>query len=520
MLFHQPIDFQANRRPSNIALTAHDYVWDYQTLVQHSYDVARLLIDRGVQPGDRIGVLGLNSAAHLAIFIGASRVGAVAVSVNFRLAPAELAFILDDAGVNLLFVTDASIAETVTATKACRQSSTTIMGHHPEASMTLDAVFNSKAAPYDRGVNVDEHDAAMQLYTSGTTGKPKGAVLSHRNFTSLLTMMALGNDGQYTSENTDLIIAPLFHIGGAGIAYITLATGGQGILHEAFDPVRVVETIQKAQVNTLFMVPAMIQAICKLVPNVEQYNLSSLEHIAYGAAPISVPLLKEALALFKCRLSQVYGMTETAGTVISLPPEDHDRALAGEEHLLRSCGKATAGNEVKIVTEDGETLGPNQTGEICLRSASNMRHYFNRPEATEKTLIDGWVHTGDAGFIDEQGYIFLRDRIKDMVVSGGENIYPVEVENVLAGLPGIIEVAVIGVPDERFGESLLAVFALKPDSELDVNTMVQFCREKLAGYKIPRQIAFVDALPRNPSGKILKTILREPYWEGHDRRIG
>ena len=520
MLLHQPIDFQANRRPSNPALSAHDYVWDYATLVQHSHDVARLLIDHGIQPGDRIGVLGLNSAAHLAIFIGASRVGAVAVSVNFRLAPVELAFILDDAGVSLLFVTDSSIAETVTSMTSHRQGDTAIIGHHPGATITFDALFHGGAAPYNRDVNVDENDPVMQLYTSGTTGKPKGAVLSHRNLVSLLTMMTLGNDGQYTSKNTDLIIAPLFHIGGAGIAYIALATGGHGILHEAFDPVRVVETIQEEQVNTLFMVPAMIQAICKLVPNVEQYDLSSLEHIAYGAAPISVPLLKEALGLFKCRLSQVYGMTETAGTVISLPPEAHDRALAGEEHLLRSCGKATAGNEVKIVDEDGGMLGPNQTGEICLRSASNMRHYFNRPEATEKTLIDGWVHTGDAGFVDEQGYVFLRDRIKDMVVSGGENIYPVEVENILAGLPGVIEVAVIGIPDERFGEALLAIFALKPGVELDLDMLLEFCREKLAGYKIPRQIAFVDALPRNPSGKILKTTLREPYWTGHDRRIG
>lgn len=520
MLLHQPIDFQSTRRPSNQALTAHDYTWDYQTLAQHSHDVARLLLEQGVQPGDRIGVLGLNSAAHLAIFIGASRVGAVTVSVNFRLAPAELAFILDDAGVKVLFVTDSSIADSVSAMTEQRQGDTHIIGHHPQAAMSLADAFNGQAAPYDRGISVDENEPVLQLYTSGTTGKPKGAVLSHRNMTSLVTMMALGNDGQYTSENTDLIIAPLFHIGGAGIAYIALATGGHGILHEAFDPVRVVETIQKEGVNTLFMVPAMIQAVCKLVPNVEQYDLSSLDHIAYGAAPISVPLLKEALALFKCRLSQVYGMTETTGTVISLPPEDHDRALAGEEHLLRACGKACAGNEVKIVNEDGETLGANQTGEICLRSASNMREYFNRPEATEKTLIDGWVHTGDAGFMDEAGYVFLRDRIKDMVVSGGENIYPVEVENVLAGLPGVIEVAVIGVPDERFGEALLAIFALKPGTELDVDTMVAFCRDKLAGYKIPRQIAFVDALPRNPSGKILKTVLREPYWAGHERRIG
>lgn len=519
MRLHQPIDYHADRRPHHTAVVAHDHHWDYGTLVARSHAIARLMREQGISEGDRIAVLGLNSARHFAVFLAASRVGAVAVSVNFRLAPAELAFILDDANVSLLFVTDASIDQAVTAMVATREQPTRIIGDRDDAILSWEAVFHAASAPLT-DAPVSENAPVLQLYTSGTTGKPKGAVLSHRNMTSLVTSMNIGNDGAYTSDNVDLLVAPLFHIGGAGVGYLTLATGGRVILHEAFDPVRVVTTIQDNRVNTLFMVPAMIQAIVKLVPNIESYDLSSLTHIAYGAAPISVSLLKEALAIFGCDFSQVYGMTETTGTIISLPPEDHQRALAGNEQLLRACGKASPGVEVKIIDAQGNTLPPGETGEICMRSTSNMLGYYNREEATAKTLVDGWVHSGDAGYMDNAGYIYLRDRMKDMVISGGENIYPVEVENVLAGLPGVIEVAVVGIPDETFGEALLAVFVLKPGGHLDVDTMVAFCRDKLAGYKIPRRLEIVDALPRNPSGKILKTVLREPWWADHERRIG
>lgn len=519
MLIHQPIDYHASRRPQNIALSAPDYEWDYATLAAKSHSVAAALTELGITAGNRVGVLGLNSAAHFAVILGASRVGAVTVSVNFRLAPAELAFVLDDAQIDVLFVTDSSIDAVIDQTLAARSMPTRLVANRQDAHIQLADMLAQDAAPYLRDEHVTEDAPVLQLYTSGTTGNPKGAVLSHRNITSLIHMMGLANDGLYTSKTVNLVVAPLFHIGGAGVTYIGLAHGAHCLMHPSFDPVAVVEAIQTKGVTTMFMVPAMIQAIVKLVPNVEQYDLSSLEAIAYGAAPISATLLQEALALFKCDFSQVYGMTETTGTVIALPPEDHERALNGHPHLLTACGKPCPGNEVKIIDDQGRTLGINQTGEICLRSANNMLEYFNRPEATAKTINNGWVLTGDAGYIDDEGYIYLRDRIKDMVVSGGENIYPVEVENILAGLPGVVEVAVIGIPDDTYGEALLAVFAMQPDHTIDVDTMVTFCRDKLAGYKIPRRIEFVDALPRNPSGKILKTVLREPHWQGIDRRI-
>lgn len=519
MLLHQPIDYHAQRRPTHVALAAHDHHWDYAKLVNRSHAVAHLLLEAGIKPQDRVGVLGLNSAAHFAVLLGASRVGAVTVSVNFRLAPAELAFILDDAGIDVLFITDASIDEIVTTTLALRDQPTRLVADRDDAYQQLAEVMNRDSEPYINNSPMEERAPAVQLYTSGTTGKPKGAVLSHRNLLSLTQMMALSNDGLYNADTVNLIVAPLFHIGGTGVTYIGLAHGCHNIMHESFDPLRVVEAIQEHQVTSMFMVPAMIQAIVKLVPNVRDYDFSSLEIIAYGASPISATLLEEALSVFGCRFSQVYGMTETSGTVVALSPEDHLRAIEGAPHLLTSCGKPCPGNEVKIIDDSGTTLGPNQTGEICLRSASNMLGYYNREEATANTIKEGWVLTGDAGFMDDDGYLFLRDRIKDMVVSGGENIYPVEVENVLSGIPGVVEVAVIGVPDETYGEALLAIFAMKPEHSIDAEGMIAFCRDKLAGYKIPRRLECVDALPRNPSGKILKTKLREPHWAGIDRRI-
>ena len=224
--------------------------------------------------------------------------------------------------------------------------------------------------------------------------------------------------------------------------------------------------------------------------------------------------------VFKCEFIQLYGMTETAGAGILLSPSDHRRALNGKPEILGSCGRPTIGAEAKVVGENGETMPAGEVGEIWLRSDCSMLRYHNLPDATAKDLTDGWVHTGDAGYMDEEGYLYLKDRIKDMVVSGGENIYPVEVEKVLARHGAVADVAVIGVPDDKFGEALLAFVVLKPDSSLTAEEMVEFCRDKIAGYKIPRKLEVVAELPRNPSGKILKKVLREPYWKDAKRSIG
>ena len=277
--------------------------------------------------------------------------------------------------------------------------------------------------------------------------------------------------------------------------------------------------MENNKVTSIFMVPAMIMAILNL-PDIERRDFSKLDQIYYGASPISESVLARAIDVFKCQFVQMYGMTETTGTVINLSAQDHERAMSGKPELLRSCGRPSVGVKVKIMDMNAKEVPTGNVGEIWVKSDTNMTSYYNLPEATRANLTDGWIHTGDAGYMDAEGYIYLKDRIKDMVVSGAENIYPVEVENVIAKHAAVIDVAVIGIPDEKFGERLLAILVLKDGHTLTIDALITFCRKQIAGYKIPRQMEVVETLPRNPSGKILKKILRQPYWEGRNREIG
>jgi acyl-CoA synthetase (AMP-forming)/AMP-acid ligase II len=285
-----------------------------------------------------------------------------------------------------------------------------------------------------------------------------------------------------------------------------------------FDPMQVLDDMEQQPVTAVFLVPAMIGAMLQ-TPNVEQRDFSKLRQIFYGASPISETLLRQAMGVLKCDFIQMYGMTETTGTVINLSADDHRLALTDRPELLRAAGRPSVGVKAKIVDDDGIELVSGEIGELWIKSDTNMLAYDHLPEATAETLTDGWVHTGDAGYIDQQGYIFLKDRIKDMVVSGAENIYPVEVENAIAKHPAVLEVAVIGVPDEKFGEALLAFIVLKPKISLTCEELVDFCRDKIAGFKIPRQLEVINELPRNATGKILKKTLREPYWKALGRDI-
>ena len=270
----------------------------------------------------------------------------------------------------------------------------------------------------------------------------------------------------------------------------------------------------------IVLVPAMIQAILAFVPNIQDYDFSSLKRITYGASPISLETLQTALKIFNCDFVQGFGMTELSCMVLCLQPSDHQRALAGEPNLLRSCGRPLPGAELKIVDEQGNSLAAGETGELLVRSSTTMQGYWQLPEKTAETIVDGWLHTGDAGYLDEDGFFYIRDRVKDMIVSGGENIYPAEVENALFSHPAIQDVAVIGVPDIKFGEAALAVCVLKAGEAVEGDALIEFCKTRLAGYKTPRQYTFVQELPRNPSGKVLKRILREPYWENTERQVG
>jgi long-chain acyl-CoA synthetase len=325
---------------------------------------------------------------------------------------------------------------------------------------------------------------------------------------------------ELSPDAVNLVAMPLFHIGGGGWAVAGMFEGCTSVIFRELDPAALITTIGEHQITHAFLVPAVLQFML-MVPGVEDADYSSLRIFLYGASPISEEVLARCVEMFRpCKFWQAYGLTETTGAVVNLPPEDHD-PTGPNRHRLRSCGLPGPGVELRIVGYDHTTdCATGEVGEIWIRSAQNMIGYWHLPEETDKAITaDGWFKSGDAGYLDEDGYLYIHDRVKDMIVSGGENVYPAEVENVLMGHPAIADVAVIGVPHERWGGTAEAVVVRSPDTEVTEAEIIAYAKERLATFKCPTSVDWIDVLPRNPSGKILKRELREPFWEGHDRRV-
>jgi acyl-CoA synthetase (AMP-forming)/AMP-acid ligase II len=356
-----------------------------------------------------------------------------------------------------------------------------------------------------------------QMYTSGTTGRPKGAVLSHACVCSNIQQASVAIS---TSGNERvLVVAPFYHAAAAVITFVAVSVGDTIFLQEDFDPTQVVRALSEERIASALLVPAMIQFCMLAVPDASERSYDTLRTIVYGASAIAEAPLREAIDTFGCDFVQVYGMTETTAGATVLSAADHARALAGKPELLASAGRPILGTEVRIIGEDGAPAPPDTIGEIAIRGPQLMRGYWNLPEATTEALRDGWMHTGDAGLLDADGYLYIKDRTKDMIVSGGENVYPREIEDVLHEHAAVGDAAAIGVPHDTWGEAVKAVVVLRDGASADEQEIIEFCRTRLAAYKCPRSVDFVDALPRNPTGKVLKRALREPYWEGRDRRI-
>jgi fatty-acyl-CoA synthase len=336
--------------------------------------------------------------------------------------------------------------------------------------------------------------------------------------TSNAIQMMLGVPAMGPEERC-LVVAPMYHAAAAVTCF--LATLGGACLHiqADFNPFEVVRVLSEEGITTTTLVPAMIQACLVMVPDVAERRYDRLRLITYGASPISEQTLRRALEIFQCDFAQGYGMTETTAALTLLNPADHRRALAEKPGLLLSAGRALIATEVRVVDENDDPVPAGSIGEVVGRGPQLMRGYWNLPEASAESLRGGWMHTGDAGIIDADGYLYIQDRVKDMIVSGGENVYPREVEEVLYQHPAIAEAAVIGIPDDTFGEAVKAIVVLREPGGATAEVIMDFCRGKLGGYKRPKSVDFVTALPRNPSGKVLKKELREPYWKGHTRRV-
>ncbi|WP_068876742.1 MULTISPECIES: long-chain-fatty-acid--CoA ligase [unclassified Phenylobacterium] len=485
----------------------------YAELDRRSSQVGGFLQAAGVKPGDRVAWLGRPSEAWYEIFFGVAKARACFAPINSRLAVPEIAFILKDSSASVFFVTPEFFECAVTVAEHAGRPVKVIAvgGEHPafEAYAAL-----RDAAPAPRLETPQASDDVLQLYTSGTTGLPKGVRLSNANYSAFLALRHLVDGFSYAADDTVLILMPMFHVAGTNISFSGLAAGGRIVLQAEFAPTAVLKAFGEQKVAHVFLAPVMINALLQ-TPGVEEADYSSLKTVSYGASPISEAVLARATKTFGCGFIQFYGMTETTGAGTTLAPSEH----TGE--LLRSCGRPWATLETRIADEAGRTLGPGEIGEIEIRGPIIMAGYWNRPEATAETIRpDGWLRTGDAGFVDEKGFFFVHDRVKDMIVSGGENVYPAEVENAILGCPGVADAAVIGVPDERWGEAVKAIVVAAPGERPDPAAVIAWARQRIAAYKAPKSVDFIDALPRNPSGKVLRRELRKPYWEGRDRKVG
>jgi long-chain acyl-CoA synthetase len=502
-------------RPDAPAITYEGRTTTWAELDARTNQVAQALAGEGVGEQDRIAFIDKNGPEYFEFLFGGAKLNAVTVGVNWRLAPPEMEYTINDAEARVLVVGSEFLSHLEQFEPGLQTvKKIVVIGDHDKHE-PYDA-WVSKRPATDPGIEARPEDVAMQLYTSGTTGLPKGAMLTNSNLGTM--MPAIGPMWRFDAGSVNLVAMPLFHIGGSGWALVGMTQGCRSVIVREIVPQELLDTLEHEKITNAFLVPAVLQFLTML-PDCAARDFSSLRAIVYGASPITNEVLTRSLTTFRTELIQVYGLTETTGAITQLDAADHDPD-GPRAHLLRSAGKPYPHVEMKIVDESGNERPRGSVGELWTRNAQNMKGYWNKPEATDAVLTsDGWFKTGDAGYMDDDGYVFLTDRIKDMIVSGGENIYPIEVENALSGHPAVADIAVIGVPDERWGETVKAIVVLKDGATLDPDELIAYARERLAGYKIPRSVDFATELPRNPSGKLLKRILREPYWKDHDRRI-
>ena len=504
---------QACDRGEQAALHFNGHTTSYAALDRRSNSVAQALLADGVLAGDRIAVLTRNCAHFFEVLAGTAKIRACLAPINFRLATVEIAFILADMAPTLMFVSKEFLAVATEAASILPCPLRLIVLDADASRHEAYARWRDAAPAKDPALQPAPGDDLLLLYTSGTTGHPKGVRLTNLNYQCFLGAITDVPGFSYGAGETVFSTMPLFHVAGINVGMAGLAQGCTVVLVSDFVARDFLRVMEQSRANHAFLAPSMIVALLQ-TPEVAKTDFSSLKVIAYGSAPIAAESLCAARARFGCEFAQLYGMTESTGAGTYLSPSAH--MLPGKQG---SCGVPWPGLEIRIVDPQGHSVAGGEVGELVMSGGFVTPGYRNRPEASADAIRDGWLHTGDAGYFDADGYLFIHDRMKDMIVTGGENVFPAEVENAIFGCPGVADVAVIGIPSGRWGEEVKAVVVAVPGATLDAREVIAWAKDRIASYKAPKSVDFVAALPRNAAGKILKRELRKPYWEGRKRQV-
>ena len=506
---------QRRERPDKVALVyaGDNRKWTFAELDREACQCANALQDMGVEAQDRIAYLDKNTPEFFTYLFGASKLNAVTVAMNWRLAAPEMEYVLHHSQAKVLLIGEEFLPLLKEIKLGLKH--VVVLGDPGDSAYPSYQQWIGDHPNSDPAYTSDPDDTCFQLYTSGTTGLPKGVESTHSNLISGMSgsVEALN----YSDSSVNQVCMPLFHIAGSGWAMIGFFAGARTILLKEANTQEILRTIPAHGVSHSLFVPAVLKFLLE-EPKVQEVDLTSLRVIVYGASPISEQVLIDSMTTFQANFYGVYGLTETTGSVSRLEAGDHDPGGPRAE-LLRSVGKPSNGHNIKVMnTETGTELSESEVGEIWIRGPQVMRGYWRNQEATAEAIDnEGWFRSGDAGYMKD-GYLYIHDRVKDMIISGAENIYPAEIENVLMTHAGVSDVAVIGVPDETWGEAVKALVC-RSDQSLSEAELIEYCRQRIAHYKCPSSIDWLQQLPRNPSGKILKTELRQPYWKGRARNV-
>ncbi len=517
MRFTQGLHRAVQQRPDQAATICGGRRRTFRELEQRVSRLAGALHQQGIHEGDRVAILGLNSDHYLEYYLAVPWIGAVVNPVNFRWSLAEIIYSLNDSQSVALFI-DEHYSEHIDALLDCCPYLRCVVfcgdGPCPEYAKDLESLIGGTDPIADTELGADELFGVF--YTGGTTGAPKGVMLTHRNVCA--SGMGLLVEGLFGDGAIGLHAAPMFHLADMMMSTCLLLHGGTHVILPAFRPELALQAIAEHGVTDLLLVPAMVQALVDH-PRLRDYELGSVQHLLYGASPASETLIDRAMQALPCAsFFQAFGMTELAATATVLPPAQHLPA-ARAKGRLRSAGRAACHVQVRVVDGEDREVSRGEIGELVVRGPNVMLGYLNKPEATAAALKGGWMHTGDMAAMDEDGYITIVDRLKDMIISGGENVYCTEVENAIARHPAVAACAVFGIPSQEWGELVHAAIVLRPGESLSQETLHAHCKALIAGYKCPRSMEIREALPLSGAGKVLKTELRKPYWEGQTRAV-